>query len=355
MPGHLLSCDEPLAIAAAILVTKPELAPTGLHPAAGPRDGGTVVTVRATGAAPPPLTTECVFGVGAGQQPVPAEPVAFESGVFRCVSPPLAGTSRRTEAVPLRLWQRGNSQGMLLELGRWSAHGAVDVQTADALSAAEGLRVLSVWKHRTGLLRDNGVVRSRRGLSSAGNLFTWRAALETPSLRLASFATPTRLRASELLGYARDAAARALLLKYEPEPRTLTPTPTLTLALALTLTRYEPEPSMDSLPFTHYAQPQFLELSPRSGPAAGGIVAIARGIGFAALSSLVAPAGRPTAPSCLFGSRVGAAAVLDDTRLECTVPWGYGSQRVLVEVSLNGVDYVLVLWQALRLIKFRKV
>ena len=130
----------------------------------------------------------------------------------------LAGSSRRTEAVPLRLWQRGNSQGMLLELGGGSFHGAIDVQTADALSAAERLRVLSVWKHRAGLLGDNGVVRSRRGLSSAGNLFTWRAALETPSLRLATFATPTRLSASELLGYARDAAARALLLKYEPEP-----------------------------------------------------------------------------------------------------------------------------------------
>ena len=89
---------------------------------------------------------------------------------------------------------------------------------ADALSAAEGLRLLGVWKHRAGLLRDNGVVRSRRGLSSAGNLFTWRPALETPSLHLATFATPTRLSASELLGYARDAAARALLLKYEPEP-----------------------------------------------------------------------------------------------------------------------------------------
>ena len=91
---------------------------------------------------------------------------------------------------------------------------------------------------------------------------------------------------------------------------------------------------MDSLPFTQYAQPQLLELAPRSGPAAGGIVAIARGVGFAALASLVAPAGRATAPSCRFGSRVGAAAVLDDTRLACTVPWGYGSQRVLVEVSL---------------------
>jgi len=226
MPGHLLSCDEPLPIAAAILVTKPELAPVELHPAAGPRDGGTVVTVRATGAAPPPLTTECVFGVGAGQQAVPAEPVAFEAGVFRCVSPPLAGSSRRTEAVPLRLWQRGNSQGMLLELGGGSFHGAIDVQTADALSAAERLRVLSVWKHRAGLLRDHGVVRSRRGMSSAGNLFTWRAALETPSLHLATFAKPTRLSARELLGYARDAAARALLLKYEPEPRTRTPTPT---------------------------------------------------------------------------------------------------------------------------------
>ena len=89
---------------------------------------------------------------------------------------------------------------------------------------------------------------------------------------------------------------------------------------------------MDSLPFTQYAQPQLLELAPRSGPAAGGIVAIARGVGFAALASLVAPAGRATAPSCRFGSRVGAAAVLDDTRLACTVPWGYGSQRVLVEV-----------------------
>ena len=50
VPGYLLSCDTPLEIAAAILVTKPKLAPLGVPPAAGPRDGGTEVTVRARGA-----------------------------------------------------------------------------------------------------------------------------------------------------------------------------------------------------------------------------------------------------------------------------------------------------------------
>jgi hypothetical protein len=81
-----------------------------------------------------------------------------------------------------------------------SIHGAVDVPTADALAAAAALRVHSVWKHRAGLLREHGVVRSRRGMSNPGGLFVWRAALETPSLRLAAFSTPTRLNASTLLG-----------------------------------------------------------------------------------------------------------------------------------------------------------
>ena len=75
--------------------------------------------VRATGAAP--LGTECVFGSGAAQQAVPATPVAFEPGAFRCVSPPLVGSSRGTEVASLRLWQRGNSQGLLLELGKVGA------------------------------------------------------------------------------------------------------------------------------------------------------------------------------------------------------------------------------------------
>jgi hypothetical protein len=37
-------------------------------------------------------------------------------------------------------------------------------------------------------------------MSNPGGLFVWRAALETPSLRLAAFSTPTRLNASTLLG-----------------------------------------------------------------------------------------------------------------------------------------------------------
>ena len=63
---------------------------------------------------------------------------------------------------------------------------------------------------------------------------------------------------------------------------------------------------MDSLPFTQYAQPQLLELAPRSGPAAGGIVAIARGVGF--VPGLPAPPLLHLGELGLAGSRRGRRA-----------------------------------------------
>ena len=95
------------------------------------------------------------------------------------------------------------------------------------------------------------------------------------------------------------------------------------------------------MPFGYYPQPLLRGLGAHSGPAAGGTLVLATGEGFSALEGLApqlatAAGLEPTtplaaAPACRFGARVGPAAVLNDSALMCTAPYGAGGVRVVGE------------------------
>lgn len=80
--------------------------------------------------------------------------------------------------------------------------------------------------------------------------------------------------------------------------------------------------------YQYAPDPKLLELSPASGPVAGNVVVLIRGLNFVDSGEL----------QCRFGPEVATARFINTDSIECTAPSGRLG-RVTVEVSLNGIDY----------------